>query len=54
MGWVIADIYMINIEKVAQGHYDKWIEQTFEVMATMNPTEFKRDLKVTPYAETMF
>lgn len=48
------DIYMINIEKVAQGHYDKWIEQTFEVMATMNPTEFKRDLKVTPYAETMF
>ncbi len=48
------DIYMINIEKVAQGHYDKWIEQTFEVMAKMNPTEFKRDLKVTPYAETMF
>jgi TolA-binding protein len=48
------DIYMINIEKVSQGHYDKWIEQTFEVMAKMNPTEFKRDLKVTPYAETMF
>ena len=48
------DIYMINIEKVAQGHYDKWIQQTFEVMAQMNPTEFKRDLKVTPYAETMF
>lgn len=48
------DIYMINIEKVAQGHYDKWIEQTFEVMAKMNPTEFERNLKVTPYAETMF
>jgi hypothetical protein len=48
------DIYKINIQKVAQGHYDKWIDRSFEVMALMNPTEFKRDLKVTPYAETMF
>ncbi len=48
------DIYKINIDKVAQGHYDKWIERTFEVMAQMNPTEFERKLKVTPYAETMF
>ena len=48
------DIYRINIQKVAQGHYDKWIEQTYEVLAEMNPTEFKRNLKVTPYVETMF
>jgi TolA-binding protein len=48
------DIYRINIEKVAQGHYDKWIEQTYAVLAEMNPTEYKRDLKVTPYVETMF
>lgn len=48
------DIYRINIQKVAQGQYDKWIEQTYEVLAEMNPTEFKRDLKVTPYVETMF
>lgn len=48
------DIYKINIQKVSQGHYDKWIERTFEVMAQMNPTEFERNLKVTPYAESMF
>lgn len=48
------DIYKINLQKVAQGHYDKWIEATYDVMATMNPTEYKRDLKVTPYAETMY
>ncbi len=48
------DIFNINIQKVSQGHYDKWIERTFEVMAQMNPTEFKRELKVTPYAESMF
>tara|TARA_R110001592_G_scaffold137324_1_gene355230 strand:- start:12471 stop:15404 length:2934 start_codon:yes stop_codon:yes gene_type:complete len=48
------DIYKINIQKVSQGQYDKWIERTFDVMAKMNPTEFERKLKVTPYAETMF
>ena len=48
------DIYRINIQKVAEGHYDKWIEQTYDVLAEMNPTEFKRNLKVTPYVETMF
>lgn len=48
------DIYKINIDKVAQGHYDKWIDRSYEVMAEMNPTEFKRTLKVTPYAAEMF
>lgn len=48
------DIYEINIQKVAQGQYDKWIERTFDVMAQMNPTEYQRNLKVTPYAEQMF
>ena len=48
------DIYRINVEKVAQGQYDKWIERTYDVLAEMNPTEFKRDLKVTPYVETIF
>jgi TolA-binding protein len=48
------DIYKINVEKVAQGHYDKWIERTFDVLAIMNPTEFERKLKVAPYAESMF
>jgi TolA-binding protein len=48
------DIYKINVEKVAQGHYDNWIERTFDVLAIMNPTEFERKLKVTPYAEAMF
>ena len=48
------DIYKINIDKVAQGHYDKWIDRTFEVMAEMNPTEYKRELKVAPYASEMF
>ena len=48
------DIYKINIDKVSQGHYDKWIDRTFEVMAEMNPTEYKRNLKATPYASEMF
>tara|TARA_R110001592_G_scaffold138511_4_gene357642 strand:- start:22188 stop:25121 length:2934 start_codon:yes stop_codon:yes gene_type:complete len=48
------DIYRINVQKVAQGQYDKWIERTYDVLAQMNPTEFERKLKVTPYAETMF
>ena len=48
------DIYKINIDKVSQGHYDKWIDRAFEVMAEMNPTEYKRNLKATPYASEMF
>jgi len=48
------DIYRLNIAKVPKGIYDVWIAQTYLALEDMNPTEFKREFKTLPYAESVF
>jgi len=48
------DIFKINISKVPDGEFDKWIELTYEVLSVMNPTEYKRKVKVIEFADEIF
>jgi len=45
------DIFDINIAKVPDGQFDKWIEKTYNLLKEMNPTQFERQSKVIKYAE---
>lgn len=47
-------IYQINLDKVPSGEFDKWIAATYDVLAEMNPTEYKRQPKVITHAEEYY
>mgnify|MGYP000739346999 CR=1 FL=1 len=48
------DIFKINISKVPDGEFDKWIELTYQTLSVMNPTEYKRKVKVIEFADEIF
>jgi len=48
------DIYKINLAKVPEGQYDKWIALSFQVLEEMNPTEYKREFKELIYADDIY
>lgn len=48
------EIYQINLDKVPDGEYDRWIAATYEVLAEMNPTEFERKSKAILHADEYF
>jgi len=48
------DIYKLNLAKVPEGQYDKWIQLTYNVLEEMNPTEYKRKFKEVSYANEVY
>jgi TolA-binding protein len=48
------EIFQINLAKVPDGEFDQWINLTYQVLAEMNPTEFKRQPKAIMHAEKIY
>ena len=48
------EIYQINLDKVPGGEFDKWIAETYEALAEMNPSEFERQPKVILHADEYY
>lgn len=48
------EVFALNTARAPQGQYDEWVRKSFTVLAEMNPSAYKRDVKVRAYADTIF
>ena len=48
------EVYAINRDKVRDDIYDEWIAKSFEALAEMNPTVYRRTLMEPEYAAPWF
>jgi len=48
------EIYKINLSKVPDGQFDKWIKLSLSVLEDMNPAEYKREFKEASHATSIY
>jgi len=46
-----ADYYMANVELAWQGHYNNWIQQSFDAMRRLSPLRFDQTEQVAKYGD---
>lgn len=48
------EVFKINLERGSEGIYDVWIQQSYDMLAQMNPAQYQRQFKRMEYAEAYY